>query len=115
MTFIQAMNLAKTSIYIQTLNFVLPIMADLVVEACLRGVQVTIVTSYKYGDRAEKMDHRTLGTNRDTAEYMYKKLKSKDPSKLGLLKVLLWNGSRGKPQQPTKAECDRKFIFECVF
>jgi len=95
------MDVAKKEVYIQTMLFNAEPLFDKVLETVKRGVNVTMVVTYKYGDLALRLDKRGLGHNRGAVSKLYASL-AKFPLARKRLRVCWWIGKRptkngGKP------------------
>jgi len=93
------MDAAESDVYIQTMLFNAEPIFDKVLETVKRGVNVTMVITYKYSDLAVRMDQRGLGHNRGTVAKLYAAL-SRYPNARKRLRVCWWIGHRPTTENP---------------
>jgi len=101
---LKSMDVAKKNVYIQTPNFCERAIAQKVLETLERGIEVTLVVSYRQQDFNEAVNPTAVGSNSGTMEMLYKEMK-----KLNIpnpkLKWCWYIGKRAGPSpKPTQVE-----------
>jgi len=99
------MDVAEKEVYLHTMIFNAQPMFDKVIDTVKRGVNVTMVLTYKYGDLAVRMDKRGLGHNRGTVTKLFASL-VRYPAARQRLRVCWWIGLHQKDKTPYPEEKD---------
>jgi len=95
--------LAKKSIYVETPNFVTQTIVDAAIDAVLRGVHVTIVTSFYMSDEAEMIYENSYKTAPLMAAHVYEVLASKKAATKRMT-ICWFIGKRVHPAKPSTEE-----------
>lgn len=97
-----AMDVAQDHVFIMTPSFNCKTIFDKVIEVVQKGIKVTIITNFKYEDRAQRLYPDNVGDNIKTVQEVYKRIK--DHPNADLLDVCYFLGNRVNPPLPAAKE-----------
>jgi len=95
--------LAKKNIYVETPNFVTQTIVDAAIDAVLRGVHVTVVTSFYMSDEAEMIYENSYKTAPLMAAHVYEVL-ANNKAATKRMTICWFIGKRVHPPKPSTEE-----------
>jgi len=101
---IKAMQLAEKKVIIMSPNFTAKQIVSMTLDAVKRGIQVLVVTSFKYQDQLEYVYPFNEGSDKAAVDKMYQDLQNTNPDAVKNLNVCWFLGKRVQPPKPAENE-----------